>query len=48
MQYSIGTFVVVPFCCIKCSFTLRLGLLSNQVSLLKMYDLSEETCRLKA
>lgn len=48
MQYSMGSFVVVPFCCLKYSFILRLGLFSNHDSLLKMYDLSEETCSLKA
>lgn len=48
MQYNIGTFVAVPFCCLKQSFILRLGLLSNQDSLLKMYDLPEQACGLKA
>lgn len=52
MQYNVGAFVAVPFCCPKHSFILRLGLLSNEDSLLKMYDLPEEQvinlCRLKA
>jgi len=39
MQDYIGAFVAVSFCCLKDSFVLRFGLLSNQDSLLKMYDL---------